>query len=250
MDLEQRRLAFIYAHPDDESFGVAGLARHYADLGADISLITATRGDAGRAGEPPICTREELPVVREAELREAAKILGIAHVRVLDYRDKHLAEAPPGEIRHELVAFIRRHRPQVVVTFDPNGVNQHPDHVAIARFAIDAIVAARDSRWHPRDGSAHEVRRLLWTSPVLPWDVPKSPDIAREPGIDFLLDIRPQRDAKVAALRAHRTQNVPVDRHFFSQPNVDEILSIETFRQAWGPPLASIPSVDIFEGIE
>ena len=97
------RLLFIYAHPDDESFGVAGIARMYADQGADIALVTATRGDAGRAGEPPLCRREELPARREAELREAAAILGIGHVTLLDYVDKHLAEAPPDKIRRELV---------------------------------------------------------------------------------------------------------------------------------------------------
>ena len=66
----------------------------YADQGAEIALVTATRGDAGRAGEPAICSREELPARREAELREAAAILGIGHVTLLDYLDKHLAEAP------------------------------------------------------------------------------------------------------------------------------------------------------------
>src|SRR5688572_1604398 len=102
------RLLFIYAHPDDESFNAAGIARMYADRGADIALVTATRGDAGRAGEPPICCREELPARREAELRDAAAILGVGQVTMLDYLDKHLAEAPPDEIRSQLVVAIRR----------------------------------------------------------------------------------------------------------------------------------------------
>ena len=95
--------------------------------------MTATRGDAGRAGEPAICSRDELPARREAELREAATILGIGDVTVLDYLDKHLAEAPSDKIRRELVEAIRRHRPQIVVTFDPDGANLHPDHVAISQ---------------------------------------------------------------------------------------------------------------------
>src|SRR5688572_1149294 len=97
------RLLFIFAHPDDESFGVAGVSRMYADQGAHIALVTATRGDAGRAGEPAICSREDLPAVREAELREAAQILGISDVTVLDYLDKHLAEVTSDKIRRELV---------------------------------------------------------------------------------------------------------------------------------------------------
>ena len=243
------RLLFIYAHPDDESFGVAGVARMYADRGADIALVTATRGDAGRAGEPAICAREELPARREAELREAATILGIGHVTVLDYFDKRLAEAPSDTIRRELVQVIRRHRPQVVVTFDPDGANLHPDHVAISRFAIDALTAAADARWYPDAGESHQVQRLLWISPVMPWDAPKSADLAMEPGVDFLVDVSAYRNVKAAALRAHRTQHVSIDRHFFSLPDVDRILSVETFRQCFGPPLSRRPATDIFESI-
>jgi LmbE family N-acetylglucosaminyl deacetylase len=245
-----RRLLLIFAHPDDESFAVAGVSRMWADRGAEIALVTATRGDAGRAGEPPICSREELPVCREAELGEAARILGIGHVTVLDYLDKRLVEAPAGTIRRQLVEAIRRHRPHVVVTFDPNGVNAHPDHVAISRFASDAIVAAADGRWYPGVERPHAVQRLLWTSPLLPWDAPKSPDLAAEPGIDFLIDISKYRDVKAAALRAHRTQHVSIDRHFFNLPEVDAILSVETFTQAFGPALIRRPLGDIFDSID
>ena len=244
-----RRLLFIYAHPDDESFNVAGVARMYADEGADIALVTATRGDAGRAGEPPICGREELPARREVELHEAARILGIRHVTVLDYLDKHLADAPRDEIRKELVGAIRRYRPQVVVTFDPDGANLHPDHIAISRFTIDAVTAAADARWCSTDGDAHHVQRLLWTSPVLPWDAPKSADLAREPGVDFLIDISRCREIKAAALRVHRTQHVSIDRHFFDLPDVDRILSVETFRQCFGPAMPTRPLADIFDSI-
>jgi LmbE family N-acetylglucosaminyl deacetylase len=221
----------------------------YADRGAEIALVTATRGDAGRAGEPPLCSREELPARREAELHEAANILGIGHVTVLDYFDKHLAEAPSDKIRRELVSAIRRHRPQVVITFDPDGVNLHPDHIAISRFAMDALTAAADPRWYPDAGEAHSVTRLLWPSPVMPWDAPKSPDVAKEPGVDFLIDVSRYRDTKAAALRAHRTQHISIDRHFFTMPDLDEILGVETFRQGFGPALSKRPATDLFESI-
>ena len=243
------RLLFIYAHPDDESFGVAGVTRMYADEGAHIALVTATRGDAGRAGEPPICSREDLPARRESELLEAARILGIGDVNVLDYFDKHLAEAPSGKIRRELVASIRRHRPQIVITFDPDGANLHPDHVAISRFTIDAVTAAADPRWYSDAGEAHGVQRLLWTSPVMPWDAPNSADLAKEPGVDFVIDISAHSEAKAAALRAHRTQHVSIDRHFFHLPHIEKILRVETFRQCFGPPLSKRPATDLFDSI-
>jgi LmbE family N-acetylglucosaminyl deacetylase len=89
----------------------------------------------------------------------------------------------------------------------------------------------------------------LWTSPVMPWDVAKSTDLAKEPGVDFVIDISAYRSAKAAALRAHRTQHVSIDRHFFDLPEVDRILSVETFRQCFGPALSKRPASDLFESI-
>ena len=244
------RILLIFAHPDDESFIAAGLARRYADRGATMSLVTATRGDAGRVGEPPLCRREELPALREKELRTAAGILGISEVHLLDYRDKHLAEAPAGDIRDALAGRIRRFRPHVVVSFDPNGMNGHADHVAISRFTLDAAAAAADPRWTAAGAQPHRVQRLLWNSPVLPWEVTRPADLRREPGVDFVADVAAQRAAKAAALRAHRTQNVPINRCFFSKQDVDGILSVELFRQAWGPPLRRVPEDDVLAGID
>ena len=244
------RILLVFSHPDDESFATAGLARHYSERGAEIVLVTATRGDAGRVGEPPLCEREALPALREAELRAAADVLGIADVHLLDYQDKRLSEAPVDGIREELVALIRRHRPHVVITFDPNGLNGHVDHVAIARFTMDAVTAAADARWKVDAVAPHRVQRLLWTAPILPWEVMRPANLGREPGVDFVLDVASHRDAKAEALRAHRTQNVPIDRCFLNKSDLDDILSVEIFRQAWGPPLPRVPADDVLIGID
>ena len=244
------RIFLSFAHPDDESFAAAGLARRYADAGAEIALVTATRGDAGKAGDPPLCSRNELPACREAELRTAAQIVGISPVYLLDYQDKHLVDAPVDRIRQQLVRLIRCHRPHVVITFDPEGVNRHPDHVATARFTMDAVTAAADPRWYPDVAPPHRVQRLLWTAPLLPWEAVHSVDLRAEPGVDFFLDASPYRQTKADALRAHRTQHLSIDRCFFSKPDVDRILAIEIFRQAWGPPVERVPADDILEGVD
>ena len=75
---------------------------------------------------------------------------------------------------------------------------------------------------------------------MLPWEVTRPADLRREPGVDFAVDVAAQRASKAAALRAHRTQNVPIDRCFFSKRDVDGILGLELFRQAWGPPLRRV----------
>ena len=243
------RILLVFAHPDDESFVTAGLARGYADRGAEVVLVTATRGDAGRVGDPPLCDREALPALREAELREAADVLGISEVHFLDYQDKQLADAPIDRIRAELVAHIHRHRPHVVITFDPNGMNGHADHVAIARFTMDAVAAAADPRWMTEAAIPHRVQRVLWTAPILPWEVARTADLHLEPGVDFVLDVAPHWQAKAEALRAHRTQQVPIDRCFMSKADVEKILSVEIFRQAWGPPVPRVPADDVLAGI-
>ena len=66
-----------FAHPDDESFFTAGITRRYVEAGRSVVLCCATRGQRGSAGDPPLTTVEELPRVRERELRTAAEIMGV-----------------------------------------------------------------------------------------------------------------------------------------------------------------------------
>ncbi len=246
-----RTLLFSFAHPDDESFSGVGLACSCLARNVRVVLVCATRGDRGRPGEAGVSgAPRDVAAAREQELRDAARIVGIEHVHQLGYRDRELADVDAVEIRSTLVGHIRHYRPQVVVTFDPNGFNRHPDHVAISRFTSDAIAAAADPRWVPGTGASHGVARLLWTPPIAPWDVARSADVAAEPGADFVLDISEWRAKKADALRAHRTQHESVEKHFFSQPDVERILSTEVYRHAWGPTLSNRPCPDVFANID
>jgi LmbE family N-acetylglucosaminyl deacetylase len=246
-----RTLLFSFAHPDDESFSGAGLACWCLAREVRVVLVCATRGDRGRPGDVSVSgAPRDVAAAREQELLAAARIIGIEHVHQLGHADRELAEAEPAGMRLALVEQIRRYRPAVVITFDPNGFNRHPDHVAISRFTSDAIAAAADPRWFPDTGAPHAVTRLLWTPPMAPWEAARSRNVGAEPGADFLLDISEWSAIKAEALRAHRTQHESVDKHFFRQPDADRILSIELYRHAWGPSLQSRPSADIFAGID
>lgn len=247
----QRRILFSFAHPDDESFLVAGTAARYLGEGAQCLLACATRGEAGKAGDPPVCSREELPQVREQELRAACRIIGLPDPVFLGFRDQELAQVPVDAVRGQLVALIRRLRPQVVVTFDPEGSNRHPDHVAISRFTADAVAAAADPRFYPDAGPPHRVSRLVWTLPAFAWDaVKEGRDLWQEPGVDYLLDISPWREVKAQALRAHRTQHLSIDRLFFHLPPAqrNRVLGVEAFRHAFGPPPPP-GATDLFAGL-
>jgi N-acetylglucosamine malate deacetylase 2 len=244
-----KRLLLIFAHPDDETVFVGGTACRVVAEGGRVGLCTATLGDRGKVGQPPVCTPEDLWRVRQAELMDAAAIMGVSTLRVLGYPDRGLAAAPSDTIRRQLVEVIRAFRPQVVVTFDPNGSNLHPDHVAISRFAGDAVSAAADSRWLPDLGAPWAICRLVWTLPVRPWVVLQTADPATQPGVDFAIDVAPWVAAKTAALRAHRTQRLNLDRIFLSKPNVQHLLGTELFRHAWGPTLRVRPAADLFEDV-
>ena len=136
----------VLAHPDDESLGTGGVLARYAREGVGTYVVTATRGERGRFDDKG--TRPGLEVVgrtREAELRAAARELGVREVALLDYVDGELDSADPMEASEKIAGHIRRVRPQVVVTFDAFGAYGHPDHIAIAQFAAAAIVQAADT---------------------------------------------------------------------------------------------------------
>jgi LmbE family N-acetylglucosaminyl deacetylase len=239
-----KRLLFIGAHPDDETFFAAGTMAKYAEAGAQVSLVCATRGERGKTGG--LCCVDELPRVREQELIDAMKALGVTDVQFLPYHDKLLTDAPVEEIRRTLVEAIRRTSPQVLITFDPHGANQHADHIAISRFALDAAAAAADARWYPETGSTHEIERLLWTPPTILFKLPEGADIPALPGSDFVIDTTRWIPQKTAAFQAHRTQFPGLKKLFFDNPNGRKTFGLEVFRLAWGKRPAKIPADDLF----
>ena len=156
------RLMCILAHPDDETLGTGGILAKYAAEGVETYLITATRGQYGWFGPPeenPGPT--ELGRIRERELRDAANVLGLHEVKILDYIDGYLDQANTAEILDILVAEIRRVRPHVIVTFDPFGAYGHPDHIAISQFSMSAAIAAADANFMPRV-LPHRVDKLYY----------------------------------------------------------------------------------------
>ncbi|MEW5982163.1 MAG: PIG-L deacetylase family protein [Acidobacteriota bacterium] len=247
--MADRRLLLVFAHPDDETVFAAGVSSRYSEAGVRVGLCTATLGDRGKRGQPPICEPGELGRVRQAELVEAARIIGVSMLRVFGYPDRGLVSASVDLIRAQLVEAVRALRPQVVITFDPNGTNLHPDHVAVSRFTSEAVAAAADARWLPDLGAVHRVSRLLWTVPVRPWVLLRQGDPALAPGVDFVVDVAKWSERKIKALRAHRTQHMALDRIFLRQPDLPRLLSVEVFRQAWGPALPARPVQDLFGGI-
>jgi LmbE family N-acetylglucosaminyl deacetylase len=161
----------VLAHPDDESLGVGGTLAKYASQGVDVVLVTATRGDGGsfrgyRRGDDRHPGPAALATIRERELRAAASVLGVREVVLFDYRDQHLDQADPHDAVGRIVTQLRRYRPDVLITFGPDGAYGHPDHIAISQFATAATVAAADDAIVVEGGEAsappHSVSKLYY----------------------------------------------------------------------------------------
>src|SRR3954467_8023987 len=165
-----RRLMAVLAHPDDESLGVGGTLAKYAADGVEVFLLTATRGDGGRYRGYRVDDERHpgpaaLAVIREAELRAAASVLGVHDVALLDYRDQQLDRADPRQVIADIAAHLRRVRPDVVMTFAPDGAYGHPDHIAISQLTTAAIVAAADPSIPVGDiapAAPHRVAKLYY----------------------------------------------------------------------------------------
>src|SRR5205823_1681424 len=161
----------VTAHPDDESLGFGGVLARYADEGIETFLVTATLGERGRYMGHAIDSSEHpgsdsLSRIREGELRAAAAALGVRKVSLLGYEDQHLDRVNVAEAVSAIVAQIRQARPQVLVTFAPDGAYGHPDHIAISQLTTAAIVGASDPSFgvdHGQSlGPAHAVSKLYY----------------------------------------------------------------------------------------
>ncbi|MEO6892554.1 MAG: PIG-L deacetylase family protein [Ktedonobacteraceae bacterium] len=164
---ETLKLMAILAHPDDESLGFGGILAKSAAENIETTLVTATLGERGWTGdEREYPGLETLGKIREAELRAAARVLGIHNINLLGYIDGDLDQAPPSEVVAKIVEHLRRVRPHVVVTFGPDGCYGHPDHIAISQFTTAAIVEAANSNSQYAQGLAsHSVAKLYHMAP-------------------------------------------------------------------------------------
>ncbi|MGB8343724.1 MAG: PIG-L deacetylase family protein [Ktedonobacteraceae bacterium] len=147
-----QRSMVIVAHPDDPESYCGGTAARLVEEGCEVHYLLVTRGDKG--SDDPTMTPERLAVIREQEQREAAAVLGVQTVTVLDHADGEV-EASLA-LRRELALMIRRWRPDVIFTFDPwQRYEIHPDHRATGQCTFDAVAAARGRMNFPeqlRDG--------------------------------------------------------------------------------------------------
>ncbi len=162
--MESLNLLAVFAHPDDESMGMGGTLAKYSAEGVDTHLVCASRGERGWFGpEEENPGFEILGQTRTVELQNAVKALGMKSLNFLGYIDGDVDKADHNEAISRIVTHIRRIKPQVVVTFPPDGNYGHPDHIAIGQFTSAAIICAADSSYKDSENfPSHRVSKLYY----------------------------------------------------------------------------------------
>jgi N-acetyl-1-D-myo-inositol-2-amino-2-deoxy-alpha-D-glucopyranoside deacetylase len=234
-----RRILFVHAHPDDEAIGTGSTMAYYAAAGAHVTLVTCTLGEEGEIHVPALAglaaaEADHLGGYRIAELAQACAAMGIDDHRFLGgagrYRDSGMMGTPANEhprafwnadldsAAEALVEVIREVRPQVVVTYDENGFYGHPDHIQAHRVTMRAVelAAAEDIGptkvyWTAVPHSVLEagMREFKESSENPFGNVERVEDLpfgTPDADIAARIDGRAHSEAKLAALRAHRTQ--------------------------------------------
>ena len=212
-DSEVERVLVVAAHPDDIDFGASGTIAGFTKAGFEVTYAIVTNGDAG--GFDPDVPRSEIPRIRQEEQRAAAACVGVTDVRFLGYVDGELTVT--HDLRRDISRVIRQVRPQRLLAQSPErnwarlGAS-HPDHMAAGEATIQAVYP------DARNPFAHV--SLLADEGLEAWTVHEV-WVMGGPAPAHYVDVTDTFDAKIAALRAHKSQTAHMD-------NLEELL------RAWG----------------
>jgi LmbE family N-acetylglucosaminyl deacetylase len=203
------RLLCVVAHPDDECFAFGGALALAAAEGVETFVVCLTDGQAAtNRGDSQ--SAADLGRMRREEFAASCKVLGVARHELLDFHDGQLEFADFSATASQLVAIIRDYKPNVVLTFSPDGgLNTHADHTMVASFTTAAFHWAASAKRFPDLGPIHHTDRLYLLStsyfmddrpaPVpIPWTV--------------TLDVSQVLPLKQEAFRAHTSQAPLMER--------------------------------------
>jgi len=251
------KLVGVFAHPDDDVYTLgATLIAHRGRL--DTTLVFATSGEAGPITDPAAVAREDLPAVREAEQRAAMEALGVAGSttsRFLRLPDYYLPDVPFDDLVARVTDVLVELRPDVVVTFGPDGMTSHHDHIRVGEATTTAFdrLAPEQAPTHlfhvalPRadvDRFYADLEQAGYGNEGDLFNVAGVPD--EQVAVRF--DARPYRRTKLNAILAHRSQICEWER--IPEPLRWIYLDEEAFVQARPHDEVVAPRSDLFAGID
>lgn len=249
-----RTVAGFFAHPDDETFGPGGTMALLAAEGHRVHLVTATRGESGTIGDSASYGRRRLAAVRQQELRDACRVLGLRPPWNFTFPDGGLARLAEETLLLPFVHAMRVLRPEIVIVFHTDGISGHPDHRTVTARARTAFgLAADGARW-PHLGPPHAADRFwMYCIPesraarYTTRKVESVPDDA----VDATLDVTRYLPVKMAAVDAHATQKPFVVKLERAAGDLTPIWGMESFQLAEAAtPLPQRPAGDLFLGMD
>jgi LmbE family N-acetylglucosaminyl deacetylase len=243
LSLAGRTVLGVFAHPDDESLACGGTLARLADAGARVVVLCASRGEAGSISDPALVPDGDLGRVRARELHDAAAVLGVTEVILLDHPDGDLRWVHVPELHAEIVAAIRRYRPDAVITFAEDGLYWHLDHIGVHERTYTAVRSLGPDApplyyVTMQHGAMRQVIDAAHAKGGAPpdssfWGIAPDAfgDSARPP--TFVVDVRDWVPRKLAALRCHRTQMGPNNpMAWIDDDEARRWLGVEQFRRA------------------
>jgi LmbE family N-acetylglucosaminyl deacetylase len=200
------RIFAVFAHPDDETFLAGGTLAKYTAQDCEVFVVCATYGEGGRRGEYEDLSTQEFARLRQRKMKAACRALGVNEPIFLGCADQQLARNCWNSAMIEVVRYIRELKPDVVITFGPDGVSGHPDHVALSQIVTSAVSDAGNrtliSRGDPfRPSALYYVLR----SESLP-ECCKSSAPVEAPPVTTVIDINGFGERKLNAIRSYRSQ--------------------------------------------
>lgn len=218
------KILLVFAHPDDETISSGGTIAQLAKAENAIVLISATKGEEGQFGNPPLATRETLGNVREKELRKACSILGISYIHFFGYRDATLEKISQGELVNKLLPLFKKEKPDIVITFDKNGGSNHPDHIAMSCATTEAfkkymnLVTKKIRLYHAVTPASYIA---LYKGSDLEYKAFGEIKGVEDNEITTIIDISKTYSIKRKALLCHKTQQKDWERFFKRADVVD-----------------------------
>lgn len=226
----KKTLMVVIAHPDDESFPMGGTLAKYAAEGVRVVLVAATRGEAGIPGLNAVETGR----LREVELSSAAQVLGVSRLEFLGYLDGEFDRADEEEVVGKLLEILLQEKPDTLLTFGPDGISGHPDHIAVHRFTTAAF---------DRSGINGRLYYMLPSEATQQGcGIPPSNELAG--GAVVSIDISDYRVSKVRAMQCHASQEPP----FSGDPEEEaEKLTCHEYFVLARPGQVELIPTDLFE---
>ena len=243
-----KRMLVVLAHPDDESFFLGGTIAYYAKQGVEIQLLCATSGENGNAiiSNAETLTDKELKnergKLRRQELSNAAAILGIKNVTVLNFQDGFLCNAVYSELANIIIDKLESFAPQVVVTLDRFGVTGHLDHIAISMMTTYAFL---------KSSKAYKLYYFCRLRDLVR-DASQDYFVYRPEGweekfITSRIDISSVFDIQIAAINEHQSQHIDAKRFTRSRKECPK-LDYYILQYHQGVDI-QLPESDLFSGI-